>query len=220
VTGGAGVKACLVDVWQTILTGDFHKRIRVLTSHAGVDPDAWLQYWLRTNGERDRGQVTVADSFAQSLLACGVEPRPQLVAELMHLDSEGSRADVRLYDDAVPFFTAMRTRGIAIALVSNCSETTRPILEHLGVIPLADVVILSCEVGSAKPAPEIYVTALEELGVAAADAVFIDDQPRFCAGAEAVGVRAIAIARPDIEGPIPSKAFPLVTSLLEIPPLL
>ncbi len=55
--------------------------------------------------------------------------------------------------------------------------------------------MLSCEVGSAKPSPEIYVTALADLGVAAADAVFIDDQPTFCMGAEAVGVRPIQIAR-------------------------
>ena len=62
-------------------------------------------------------------------------------------------------------------------------------------MPLVDAVVLSCEVGSAKPSPEIYVTALADLGVAAADAVFIDDQPTFCMGAEAVGVRPIQIVR-------------------------
>ena len=69
------------------------------------------------------------------------------------------------------------------ALVSNCADTTRAQLDYLGVIPLVDAVVLSCEVGSMKPYPEIYVTALEELGVAAVDAVFIDDQPTFCVGA-------------------------------------
>jgi putative hydrolase of the HAD superfamily len=214
------VKACLVDVWQTILTGNYLARVRSLTQYAGLDPEIWLESWLSTAVERDRGKLSVADSFAQTLLACGVEPTPELVADLMRKDVEDMLETVRLYDDTVPFFTSLRSRGILIALVSNCSATTRPVLEQLGVIPLADAVILSCEVGSAKPAPEIYVTALEELGVAAADAVFIDDQHGFCVGAEAVGIRAIQIARPDLAGQVSSSAFPVVRSLLEIAPLL
>jgi putative hydrolase of the HAD superfamily len=217
------VKACLVDVWQTIIFGDFEARVRSLTEYAGVDRDTWLEYWLSTAVERDRGKLSVADSYAQSLLACGVDPRPEFVADLMRKDAEDMRELVRLYDDTIPFFTSLRSRGILIALVSNCADTTRPVLDHLGVIPLADAVILSCEVRSAKPSPEIYIIAIEELGVAAADAVFIDDQPSFCAGAESVGVRAIQIARPSLDGldgSVPSSPFPVVHSLLEVAPLL
>ena len=91
--------------------------------------------------------------------------------------------------------------------------------------------MLSCEVGSAKPSPEIYVTALADLGVAAADAVFIDDQPTFCMGAEAVGVRPIRIARDGVNpingingfnGAAASAGwdFPVVRSLLDAKSLL
>jgi HAD superfamily hydrolase (TIGR01509 family) len=217
------VKACLVDVWQTILYGDFEARVRALTEYAGVDRDTWLGYWLSTAVERDRGDMSIADSFAQSLLACGVDPRPELIADLIRKDAEDMRELVRLYDDAVPFFTGLRSQGIGIALVSNCGDTTRPILEHLGVIPLADAVILSCEVRSAKPSPEIYLIALEALGVTPAEAVFIDDQPSFCAGAQSVGVRPIQIARPTLDGPdgsAPTAHFPVVRSLLGVPALL
>jgi putative hydrolase of the HAD superfamily len=214
------VKACLVDVWQTMLFGNFEERVRVLADYAGVDPDAWIASWLRNAVERDRGTISIADSFTQTLLACGAKPTPGLVADLMRMDEEGMREYVRLYDDTVPFLTSLRSQGILIAIVSNCSETTRPLLEHLGVIPLADAVILSCEVGSAKPAPDIYVTALADLGVAAADAVFIDDNHSFCVGAEAVGVRPIQIARPDVDRHFASpasSAFPIVATLLDAP---
>ena len=90
--------------------------------------------------------------------------------------------------------------------------------------------MLSCEVGSTKPYPEIYVTALDDLGVAAADAVFIDDQPAFCVGAQAVGVRPIQIARGGVDAVNASTRsaarrrrgwdFPVVRSLLEAKPLL
>ena len=37
---------------------------------------------------------------------------------------------------------------------------------------------------------------------------------------EAVGVRAIQIARPELNGQVPRSAFPLVRSLLDVPALL
>ena len=116
----------------------------------------------------------------------------------------------------------LRAQGVLIALVSNCADSTRGLLEHLGVIPLVDAVVLSCEIGSMKPSPEIYVTALADLGVAAADAVFIDDQPTFCLGAESVGVRPIRIARAGVDGVTAGAGwdFPVVRSFADVPPLL
>jgi HAD superfamily hydrolase (TIGR01509 family) len=214
------VRACLVDVYDTIVNSRFESRLRDVAAFAGVDPDAWLEGWLKTRTGRDLGTISVAGSVAQTLLACGIDPAPGLVDTLVRKDAELLREQVRVFDDSVPFLTGLRAGGRAIALVSNCGDTTRALLDYLGIIPLADAVVLSCEVGSMKPSPDIYLTALEDLGVVAADAVMIDDQPSFCVGAEAVGIRAIQIVRPELDGQVPRSAFPLVRSLLEVPPLL
>jgi len=208
-------EACLVDVWDTILKPDFEDRLAALTAYAGVDPATFLAEWLTSRTDRDRGKLSVASSFTRTLRACGIDPTPELVSDLLRKDAEFAREHVRPFDDTVPFLTELRSRGVLIALVSNCGDTTRPLLEDLGVIPLADSVILSCEVGSVKPFPEIYISALEDLGVAAADAVMIDDQPSFCAGAEAVGVRAIQIVRHNLDGQVPKPGFPVVDSLFD-----
>ena len=142
------------------------------------------------------------------------------MANLRRRDAEYTRSHVRLCDDTVPFLTWLRSRGTAIALVSNCADTTRAQLDYLGIIPLVDAVVLSCEVGSVKPYPEIYATALEELGVAAVNAVFIDDQPTFCVGAQAVGVRPIRIARGEPDGHASRWDFPVIRTLPEAQPLL
>ena len=214
------VRACLVDVYDTIVNSRFETRLRDVAAFAGVDPDVWLAGWLTTRAERDLGTLSVADSVAQTLLECGIDPSPALVASLVSKDAELLRQQVCVFDDSIPFLTGVRASGMAIALVSNCGDTTRQLLDYLGVIPLADAVVLSCEVGSMKPSPDIYLTALEDLGVAAADAVMIDDQPTFCAGAEAVGVRAIQIIRPELDGHVLRSAFPFVRSLLDVPALL
>jgi hypothetical protein len=50
--------------------------------------------------------------------------------------------------------------------------------------------------------------------------VFIDDQPRYCLGAEAVGVRPIQIARDGVDAAGAGWDFPVVTSLLDVKSLL
>ena len=218
----ARVRACLVDVYDTILRSAFVDRVTAQAESLGVSVEDWLAELEKTRLDRDRGKLTTAAAYDQALRGLGIEPAPGLVDDLAQRDVEFTRAHTRLFDDTVPFFEWLRSEGILIALVSNCADTTRGLLEYLGMIPLVDAVVLSCEVGSAKPSPEIYVTALADLGVAAADAVFIDDQPTYCMGAEAVGVRPIQIARDHGNGvtAAPGWDFPVVHSLLDVKALL
>jgi HAD superfamily hydrolase (TIGR01509 family) len=214
------VRACLVDVYDTILRSQFVPRVESLVTPLGIAVGDWLAEWDKMREDRDRGRLTIAASIARTLPAFGIEPDPDLVADLARRDLESFRALTRLCEDTVPFLEWLRSRGVLTALVSNCADTTRAQLEYLGVIPLVDAVILSCEVGSMKPYPEIYVTALEELGVAAVDAAFIDDQPTFCVGAQAVGIRPIQIARGEASGYVSQWNFPVVHSLSDAQSLL
>jgi putative hydrolase of the HAD superfamily len=218
----AVVRGALVDVYDTILQSVFTERVLALAEPLGIDVQDWLAEFIKTRDDRDRGRLSTAAAFDRALRGCGIEPADGLVEDLMRRDAEFNYAHTRLYDDTVPFLTWLRDQGTLIALVSNCADTTRGLLEHLGVIPLVDAVVLSCEVGSMKPSPEIYVTALADLGIAAADAVFIDDQPTFCLGAEAVGVRPIRIARDSADNAVGGAGwdFPVVHSLLDVKLLL
>lgn len=214
------VRACLVDVYDTILKSRFVPRMEALVEPLGITLGDWLAEWDKMREDRDRGRLTIADSIARTLPVFGIEPEPGLVADLSRRDVELARAATRLCEDTVPFLEWLRSNGVLTALVSNCADTTRGLLESLGVVPLVDAVILSCEVGSVKPYPEIYVTALEELGIAAVDAAFIDDQPTFCVGAEAVGIRPIQIARDEASGYVSQWNFPVVHTLFDAKPLL
>jgi HAD superfamily hydrolase (TIGR01509 family) len=214
------VRACLIDVYDTILKSQFVPRVEALVEPLGIAIGEWLAEWDKMREDRDRGRLTTAASIARTLPVFGIDPDPGLVADLSRRDVEFSRAYTRLCEDTVPFLEWLRSHGVLTALVSNCADTTRAQLEYLGIIPLVDAVILSCEVGSMKPNPEIYVTALEELGVAAVDAVFIDDQPTFCVGAEAVGIRPIQIARGEGDAFVSQWDFPVVHSLSDAQSLL
>ena len=89
-------------------------------------------------------------------------------------------------------------------------------LLSLGVDKLADALILSCEVGAAKPAAEIFQCALDRLEVTAEAAVFVDDQPGYCAGSVAVGISTVQIVRGELDGKVAAAGTSVVRSLPEV----
>ena len=202
--------AWLVDVYDTLLSSDWEPHGRVLPELAGVAQDIWLDAYHRILPASGVGQVTRAEMYGLVLRTCAVKPRDELIRELVATHLELLVANARLFEDSIPFLEGLRERGAAVAIVSNCGEHTRNLLTSLGVVALADAVILSCEVGLIKPSPQIFRYALGELGADAADAAFVDDQAAFCAGAEAVGIRAVQIVR---DGDPPPGA---VRSLLDL----
>jgi HAD superfamily hydrolase (TIGR01509 family) len=219
-SGGTGAsvvrpEAFLVDVYDTIVACDFEVLRTELPVIAGVGRQAWNEAFTRAGPDLVQGRITLAQAYGQILAGCGIRPQPALVSELLRKDRELLAASSRLYDDAVPFLQILRSRGVRVALVSNCIENTRPLLSGLGISALADAVILSCEAGCAKPDARIYRRALDQLGVAASAAVFIDDQPACCAGATAVGMTALQISRGQTPPLEPAPGTEVIGSLLE-----
>ena len=212
--------ACLVDVYDTILSCDFSPNRIELPKLAGVAADAWNEAYAQLWAAVQVGRVSKAEAFAQTLRACGARPRADLVRALVERDRELQFASARLYDDAIPFLGRLRSGGIKVAIVSNCSEHTRPLLTELGVTALADAVVLSCEVGAAKPSAEIFLHALDRLEVAASAALFVDDQASFCAGGAAVGIRAVQIVRGAPDGTVPAAGTTVVRGLPEVEAML
>jgi putative hydrolase of the HAD superfamily len=208
-------EACLVDVYNTILKCDFAEHRTELPVLAGVAADAWQAGYDRIDGGLNDGRISKAEGFGRLLRELGVEPRPDLVRALVERDRDLLLATARLYDDAIPFLEKLRSRGIKIAIVSNCTEHTRRLLTELGIAAIVDALVLSCEVGAAKPAAEIFRYALDQLDVPADAAVFVDDLPDYCAGAVALGITAAQIVRGERAGKVPAGTT-VVRSLTEV----
>jgi putative hydrolase of the HAD superfamily len=210
------LEACLVDVYDTMVTCDFMPLRRDVPALAGIPVDAWEQEYALLSPPLNDGRMSKAEAFRRIMASCGVQAADDLVAEMVRRDQELLLANARLFDDAIPFLTRLRDRGIKIAIVSNCTENTRAMLVATGVDKLADELVLSCEVLSAKPSPGIFRHALGRLGVSAEAALFVDDQARFCAGSVAVGIRAAQIVRGELDGQVPAGGVRVVRSLTEV----
>lgn len=103
----------------------------------------------------------------------------------------------------------LRRAGIRTAVVSNGrAASQRRKLRNTGIDEVVDEIVVSAEVGAAKPATGIFRHALNAIGADPAEALFVGDNPvADIRGAKRFGMRAvwvhlgrewgIAVPRPD-----------------------
>ncbi|BBZ79466.1 hydrolase [Mycolicibacterium anyangense] len=89
------------------------------------------------------------------------------------------------YPDTVEVLETLRSRGLKVAVVSNIAFDIRPAFQAAGAE--VDEFVLSFEVGSVKPDPQIFRVALERLGVSAAEAVMVGDSEENDGAARSLG---------------------------------
>lgn len=85
----------------------------------------------------------------------------------------------------------LKSSGVKLGVLSNFDTRLRPLLQELNVAEVFHSIIVSCEIGYEKPAPEIFKAALRELDVKANETVLLGDDPiADKEGARAVGIDA------------------------------
>jgi glucose-1-phosphatase len=99
----------------------------------------------------------------------------------------------RLLPGATELLASLRSR-YRLAALSNSNELHwERNSQDLGVTSLFEVAISSHQIGRCKPDPEIYLIALDRLGVSPEAVVFFDDVPANVDAASALGIRAFQV---------------------------
>jgi putative hydrolase of the HAD superfamily len=193
----------------------------------GCDPEIVRGVLDRTFHSRARGTFGSAEATLRWVTeqAGGCPRRAQLRAAVP-ARVRALRADTRLRADAVSALTAIKRRGLATALISDCTHELPAFLPSLPVAPLLDAQVFSVELGVCKPDPAIYLAACERLAVAPEECVYVGDGgSRELSGAAEVGMTAIRLAAPDLATHLvfdQDSAFagPSIPSLTALLPLL
>jgi len=127
------------------------------------------------------GYETVLPLLNRSL---GCEISPGLLCEAF--------ADAPVDEKTVALAARMKRRGLAIGLITdNPKARIDAVAGSRGWDGFFDVMAVSSEIGGRKDGREIFVAALEKLGLGAADCVFIDDNENNVAVAAAMGFEAV-----------------------------
>jgi len=189
-------RVALIDLFDTLVWSEWTSLRERMEARLGLPHLRLLDGFLTTQEGRGTGAYGSADGDIVAVLeSIGVEPTPDLVGDLRAMEREHLANGIHLHEDALPTLRGLRERGVPTVLVSNCSHGTRALVERLGLVTEMDAIVLSYEIGSMKPSPGIYLAGLEALDATADEAVFVDDNAEFVAGAEAVGIASLRIDR-------------------------
>ncbi len=103
--------------------------------------------------------------------------------------------DIDFYPGAAQTLHALKERNFMLGIITDTASPVHVKLswfERGGFGDVWDSIVSSKVLGTRKPDPEMYQTALRQLGISAAQAAFVGHKPSELDGAKAVGMGTIA----------------------------
>jgi HAD superfamily hydrolase (TIGR01549 family)/HAD superfamily hydrolase (TIGR01509 family) len=140
-----------------------------------------------------RGQIN-QDQYREAILRLYGVSHPEHLERGMQILAEEDDG-VRFFDDVPQTLLDLKQKGFLLGIVT---DTANPItvklswFEQGGFEHVWDSIISSQEIGVRKPDPGIYRAAMQQLGVASDQAVFVGHKTCELDGARAVGLKTIA----------------------------
>jgi putative hydrolase of the HAD superfamily len=140
-----------------------------------------------------RGQIT-HDEYREAVVGIYGITQPEQVARGKQalIEDDGN---VAFFEGVSETLCALKERGYLLAIVTdtaNSISTKLSWFERGGFGHVWDSIISSMDIGTRKPDPQIYLAALEQLGLTPDQAVFVGHRASELAGAQTVGMQTVA----------------------------
>lgn len=144
---------------------------------------------------RHDGQLTSTAEVAVHLAACCGAAAPR-TGDLERLLARLARTRLRADAAVLRTLGELRRGGIRLAVVSDASPDIAEAWMRSEFAPHFDTAVFSSLAGAVKPAPRLFRTALERLGIAPHRALYCGDGGGDeLIGAERAGMRAVRVSR-------------------------
>jgi putative hydrolase of the HAD superfamily len=157
----------------------------VIERLAGVEPaKLWASYWAH-RPRLDLAVEGVREYWASIAADTGADWDDGRIYELWQADF---RSWLSVNPAVVDILADLRAGGTRLALLSNAGPDFGSYFRHGILGEYLDACYVSGELKLLKPSAEIYRHVIEDLGIPAADAVFIDNRADNVRGAQAVGM--------------------------------
>jgi putative hydrolase of the HAD superfamily len=230
------VKALLVDLDDTLLdySGDadrsWAEACSACCAPAELDAAtlvaaiAATRRWFWDDPERQRRERKNMLGAWEQIVGFALErlgwTAPSLPAAIARDFAARRRARMRLFPEALDCLTALRRRGVPLALVTNGDATQqRDKIERHGLGGFFEAVLIEGEFGVGKPDESVYRHVLRALGAAPAEAWMVGDHLEWDVGApQRLGLKGVWIDRGGLGLPPGSPVRPhrIIRSLVEL----
>ena len=182
---------------------------------------SWLELYSAHGQELpfDRWMEIVGSSNA------AFDPRANLEARLSRplakeeLDERVRRRSELVLEQAVrpgiaELATAALDAGVKTGVASSSTQSwVREHLERLGILHLFECIRCRDDVSHVKPAPDLFIAALECLGIEPRESLAIEDSPNGVLAAKAAGMFCVAVPNTITAGQDMSRADVVLPSL-------
>ncbi len=143
------------------------------------------------NHTRDGWAALVDETFTNLV----VEPPSRTFFPALY-ERFADAAAWRVFDDVRPTLDRLRARGVRMAVLSNWDERLHPLLRELELDDYFETLVVSCDVGFAKPSPVIFEHTARKLGLPPSAILHVgDSECEDGVGSREAGFRGALIAR-------------------------
>jgi putative hydrolase of the HAD superfamily len=161
----------------------------------GLPADEFERLYWADRHAYDEGKLSGVTFWEKFRQESGLNLTEDQLAEL-------NRQDARMWTTSDPAMLAWQQRlkahGIRTAILSNMGDSVLENIEReFAWIHGFDVLVWSYQHGMAKPDRAIYEHALEQIGTAPAETMFVDDKLENVVAARAVGMKAVQFSTVD-----------------------
>jgi putative hydrolase of the HAD superfamily len=191
---GQLIRAVIYDFGEVLSYPPPPETIAAIAELLHVTSEKCREYYYAERKDYDRAELTAEQYWEAVARDAGAHLTAQNIAWLR-------QTDVAMWSNVNPqmlsWAAQLRAEAVQTAVISNM---------HMDLVKAAradfawmrdfQCVILSAQVGLAKPDPQIFQHCLECLKVSAGEALFIDDKRRNTRPAEELGMAAICANSP------------------------
>jgi putative hydrolase of the HAD superfamily len=169
-------KAIIFDLFHTLTAPETEWTDLPWTSDVlGISRSDWYQALTTNSRRRLIGEVSDPVEIVR-LIAHSIDssiPEDLVVRAAAFRKERFIRVLSSIPGSTLAVLRELRHRGTRLGLISNCDSSEVSAWSDSPLRGAFDAEVFSCEVGHAKPDPEIYLECLHRLGVGAVDATFV-----------------------------------------------
>jgi len=184
------IKAVLFDFDGLLLdteTTEFHSFRQLYRSYGqDIGIEEWSG-WAGAVGVREKACLRLEELLGKPLAReDAMQEQQRMYGELI--------AEQQLLPGVIDMLEDAKRLGLKIALASSAtSEWAVGYIRQYGIDHYFDVFQTRDDVGRVKPDPEIYLRALDRLGVAGHEAIAFEDSPIGSQAATAAGIHCVVV---------------------------
>jgi epoxide hydrolase-like predicted phosphatase len=186
------IKAVFFDLGGVIVRTEFQAPRQQLADRLGMDYDDLNRIVF----DSETGiRATIGEISSEEHWAFVLQRLKRSASELATIRDEFFAGDI--VDRTLLEYIRSLRGNYKTGLISNAWSDLRDFILREKFDDAFDALIISAEVGAAKPDPKIFQVALEQFGVSPSEAVFVDDFYENIKGCEKIGMKGIYFKDPE-----------------------